>query len=94
MASAATRVEIAPPLITRSGFFPVSPDWIITLSALALLGAIFSLAIWQSGRKRPDSADVRWIPWRFVVVIVGAFLGLGLIHVVNLLGIHTGRDTY
>ena len=72
----------------------MSLDWIITLIAMAFGAGLMALAVWQSGRKRPDSLKVRWIPWRFVTLFIAAVMALGLVHIVNLLGFHTGRAGY
>jgi hypothetical protein len=65
-------------------------EWTITLSVIGVsLGAAL-LAAWQSGRPRKDSLQTKWIPWRFVVLVAGAVLVLGVVHAINLMGVHTG----
>lgn len=68
----------------------MSADWTATLVALTLLCALLLFSAWKSGRPRRDSHRVRWISWRFMVLLSGTCAFLVLVHAVNLLGLHTG----
>lgn len=64
--------------------------WPLTVAAIIADIALLGLAVWQSGRPRKDSLDARWIPWKFVILLAGAFLVYLAVHVANLMGVHTG----
>ena len=42
---------------------------VLMLATVALLG----LSIWQSGRKRKDSINARWVPWNLVTLLASAY---------------------
>lgn len=65
-------------------------EWNITLSVVAISAILTAFAAWKSGRPRKDSPNAKWIPWRFVVLASGAVLLLGVVHAINLMGVHTG----
>lgn len=60
----------------------------ITFAALAL--TVF--AGWKSGRPRKDTAKTQWISWPLVTVLAGTAVVFALVHVVNLMGFHTGAN--
>ena len=68
-------------------------DWIITLSAIAILLALTVYAGWKSGRPPKDSLKPQWISWPFVTVLAGALLAFAVIHAMNLMGVQTGQRT-
>ncbi|MDZ4762846.1 MAG: hypothetical protein SGJ21_17445 [Alphaproteobacteria bacterium] len=69
----------------------MSLDWTLTLGGLVLGGALLALAIRMSGHPRKDSIRERWISWRFVILLAGAVLLVDLVHLVNLMGLETGK---
>lgn len=65
-------------------------EWNVTLSAIGFSLTLTIFAAWQSGRPRKDSLQIKWIPWRLVTLVAGAFLLLAVVHAINLMGVHTG----
>ncbi|MDO9431618.1 MAG: hypothetical protein Q7T84_09975 [Phenylobacterium sp.] len=63
----------------------------VTLALCAALLFIAAFAGWR-GSKPPDvMKGPRLIPWRFIMVTAAAFAMFLIVHVVNLLGVKTGR---
>ena len=63
----------------------------VTLALCAALLLIAAFAGWR-GSKPPDvMKGPRMIPWRFIMVTAAAFAMFLIVHVVNLLGVKTGR---
>lgn len=61
---------------------------------LALLGAAAALAVfsgWRGARKPDLFRGPRLIPWRAIMLTSAALALLLLVHLVNLLGVTTGR---
>lgn len=61
---------------------------------LILLGGlvVFGLfAGWRGARAPNPHKGPRMMPWRFLMLLAGAGTLLMLVHVVNLLGVTTGR---
>lgn len=56
---------------------------------LAFLGATV-FAGWKAGRPRKDSLNTQWISWPLVTVLAGTAAFFALVHIVNLMGFHTG----
>jgi hypothetical protein len=54
--------------------------------------AISAFAGWKSGRPRKDSAKTQWISWPLVTVLAGTAVVFALVHLVNLMGFHTGAN--
>jgi hypothetical protein len=67
-------------------------DWVITIPAIGIAAALTAFASWKSGRPRKDSVRGTWISWQLVTVLAGAALFMGVVHAVNLLGVHTGNQ--
>jgi hypothetical protein len=65
-------------------------EWNVTLFVIGLgtVGGAFSA--WKSGRPRKDSLKPQWISWRLMTLVSGAVLLLGVVHAINLMGLHTG----
>lgn len=62
---------------------------------LSITGAFLALAVFAGwrGARPPDLAKgVRMIPWRGVMLFSTAGVIIMTVHIVNLLGIHTGRN--
>jgi hypothetical protein len=67
-------------------------EWIITITAIIIAAALTAYSSWKSGRPRKDSVRGSWVSWSLVTVLAGAALFMGIVHAVNLAGLHTGRD--
>lgn len=70
---------------------PSSPGFVLTI-ALALFGlGVSAFAAWRHGLPPNPAKGPRMIPW-ILILLIGATLTLVmLVHLVNLLGIRTGR---
>ncbi len=66
-------------------------DWILTLVGLAAFVGLAVFAGWKSGRPRKDSLNARWISWPLVTVFAATAAIFILIHVLGLMGVHTGQ---
>jgi hypothetical protein len=64
----------------------------LTLAAAGVAAALTAFGSWKSGRPRKDSVQGNWISWPMVTILAGAALLLSVVHAINLMGIHTGRD--
>jgi hypothetical protein len=63
-------------------------------TTLALTAALLLLAVfagWRGSRPPDLIRGVRMVPWRAVMVFSSAGAMLMLVHVVNLIGVSTGR---
>jgi hypothetical protein len=61
---------------------------------LALLSAAAALAVfsgWRGARKPDPFRGPRLIPWRAIMLTSAALAVLLLVHLINLLGVTTGR---
>jgi hypothetical protein len=67
-------------------------EWIVTICGAVLAAGLLGLSIWQDNRPKRDTIRARWISWKFMMLLAAAFLLLALVHVVNKLGFHTGRN--
>lgn len=65
----------------------------VTLAALLAGAALLGGSAWMSHRPKPDTPQVRWTPWRFLVLLGAAIVFLAGVHALNLFGFHTGRST-
>lgn len=63
----------------------------LTLSLLAGALALAAFAGWRGARKPDLRKGPRMIPWRLIMLTAAAMAMLLLVHVVNLLGVTTGR---
>jgi hypothetical protein len=61
-----------------------------TLAVLLVFVAATMFAGWKAGRPRKDSLNAQWISWPLVTVLTGTVAFFALVHVVNLMGFHTG----
>ncbi|MEQ1609319.1 MAG: hypothetical protein ABL956_10200 [Hyphomonadaceae bacterium] len=64
----------------------------MTIAILLVCLAATVFAGWKSGRPRKDSLNVQWISWPMLTVLAGAALAFALVHLVNLMGFHTGAN--
>jgi len=63
----------------------------VTLGAAAV-GLVVALALGWMGARPPDlQRGPRLVPYRFLMLLAGAFVMLMLVHAANLLGVRTGR---
>lgn len=67
----------------------MSADLIITTALFAAALGIFAYGSWRM-TKPADPLKPRMIPWRTVIIVVGAASVLIAVHLVNLLGFATG----
>lgn len=63
----------------------------VTLAITALLFAIAVFAGWRGARPPDPMRGPRLAPWRFIMVTAAAGLLIMAVHIVNLMGVHTGR---
>lgn len=63
----------------------MSMTWTLALLVLAISLMIF--AGWRGGRPLDLTKGPRMMPWRFIMLLSGAFAALLLIHVGALLGV-------
>lgn len=66
-------------------------DLHLTLFLLGALAAFGVFAGWRGARAPNPHKGPRMMPWRFLMLLAGAGALLMLVHVVNLLGVTTGR---
>ncbi len=69
-------------------------DLTITLSLGGALLAVTLLAGWMGARPPDLRRGPRMIPYRFVMLLGAAGLVVVLVHLVNLMGVTTGRPGY
>lgn len=63
----------------------------ITLATTAVLVALTLFAGWRGARPPDLIRGVRMIPWRAIMVFSAAGVLLMVVHLANLVGVHTGR---
>ncbi|MFC3076575.1 hypothetical protein ACFODL_00590 [Phenylobacterium terrae] len=63
----------------------------LTLALLAAAAVLAVFAGWRGARKPDPFKGPRLIPWRAIMLTSAAMALLLLVHVVNLLGVTTGR---
>jgi len=66
-------------------------NWTLTVAGLVVFGALTAFAAWKSGRPRKDSLNAQWISWPLVTVFAATAVIFILIHVMGLMGFHTGQ---
>jgi hypothetical protein len=66
-------------------------DLPLTAAVCAGLLALAAFAGWRGARPPDPHRGPRLAPWRFIMVTAAAFLLVVLVHLVNLLGVTTGR---
>jgi hypothetical protein len=67
-----------------------STEWIVSIAIAVMAAGVLLLSVWQSGRPRTDSVRARWIPWKFLILLMAAVLLYSAIHMINLAGFKTG----
>jgi len=68
-------------------------DWILTIGGVLTAAGLLAVSLWQHARPRADTLRTRWIPWRFMMFLAAALLLIAIVHTVNKLGLHTGRNS-
>lgn len=63
----------------------------LTLAVTAVFAALTLLFGWLGARPPNPHRGPRMVPWRFLMLLGVCGVLLGLVHVVNLLGVTTGR---
>jgi hypothetical protein len=61
----------------------------VTLALLVLGAALAGLCGWLGARPRPPHQP-RMVPWQFLMMLAAAWTLLMVVHLLNLLGAHTG----
>lgn len=62
-----------------------------SLAAAVALIALAAFAGWRGSRPPDFTKGPRLMPWRLIMVTCAAFAMFFVVHVVNLLGVTTGR---
>ena len=68
-------------------------EMIATLAALAVCLAVAGGCGWMGARAPDPSRGPRMVPWRFLMILAACAGFLCVVHLVNLLGITTGRQS-
>ena len=63
----------------------------VTLAASLALLAIAAFAGWRGSKPSDPLKGPRLVPWRFIMVTASALALVFVVHLVNLLGVTTGR---
>jgi hypothetical protein len=63
----------------------------VTIAASVSLLLLAAFAGWRGARPPDPLKGPRLIPWRFIMVTASAFALFFVVHLVNLLGVTTGR---
>jgi hypothetical protein len=63
----------------------------LTLGLCIALAALAAFAGWRGARPPDLVRGPRLMPWRAIMVTAAAFLLVLVVHLVNLLGVDTGR---
>lgn len=64
----------------------------ISITVLIVFTGATVFAGWKAGRPRKDSLKTQWVSWPLVTVLAGTAAFFALIHIVNLMGFHTGAQ--
>lgn len=63
----------------------------VTIAVLVAGVLLLLVSAWRSSKPYVDSIRARWIPWKFMVLLGGALVLYGGIHLLSLLGLHAGQ---
>jgi hypothetical protein len=66
-------------------------DLNLTLALCAALLIVAAFAGWRGSKPPNVIKGPRMVPWRFIMVTATAFAMFLIVHIVNLLGVKTGR---
>ena len=67
-------------------------DWTITLVVIGAGAVLTAFSAWKSGRPRKDSLKPKWVSWRFLTLVFGALMLIGLAHAASLAGFNQGGN--
>ncbi|MDP3738657.1 MAG: hypothetical protein Q8R02_14775 [Hyphomonadaceae bacterium] len=76
--------------LQRLRAIPPVMEWIVTSVVIGAGVLLTGFAAWKSGQPKKDSLRARWISWPLVTLVAGAVLIMGVVHAMNLAGLHTG----
>jgi|GEM_PF-1112832 len=77
-------------LPVSNGYGRMSSEWIFATVALVVSIGLFIFSAWW-GSRPPQIGRTRMIPWNIVQLAATMGIILTLVHMLNLLGFHTGR---
>jgi len=63
----------------------------VTIGVIAFAVLLAAFASWKTGRPVKDTHRARWISWPLVTIFAGALAILAVVHLLNVLGVHTGQ---
>lgn len=63
----------------------------VTIGLIVLFASLAAVCGWRGARPPNPHSGPRMMPWRFLMIASAAVVLMLLVHVVNLLGAHTGR---
>ena len=63
----------------------------LTAAILAILIVVAAFAGWRGSKPPNPAKGPRMAPWRLIMVTASAFALFMMVHIVNLLGVTTGR---
>ena len=63
----------------------------VTLLSAAVGVGLTVLCGWRGARPPDPARGPRLVPWRFLMLLSAAWVLLMLVHLANLVGVHTGR---
>lgn len=63
----------------------------VTIGLCIALAAIMVAAGWAGARPPDPRKGPRLVPWRFIMLLAAAGLLLMMVHLINLMGLRTGR---
>ena len=63
----------------------------VTLASAAVGLGLAVLFGWRGARPPNPHKGPRMIPWRFLMLLAGAWVLMMLVHLANLMGVQTGR---
>jgi hypothetical protein len=69
----------------------MNSDFSITLLAMLSVAGLAVLAGWRGARPPDLSRGPRLVPWRPIMMLSAVVLLLLLVHLLNLLGVETGK---
>jgi hypothetical protein len=66
-------------------------EFATTLAAFAVAALLFAFASWRAARPA-DPLKPRLLPWRSLIIVIGAVALFILVHLLNLAGFATGQN--
>lgn len=68
-------------------------DLAITIAAIVVFGGLTGFAGWKSGRPPTFTHKTQWVSWPLVTVLAATAAIFAIIHLISLMGYHTGGNT-